>query len=79
MPVEYHFELLMHLTGAILTITAIVWAVYLIPLARRAAAWVLLTSAFILLARRVAAERVLELFAYRSVMTGLETDQVVSS
>lgn len=74
MPVEYHFELLLHLTGAILTVTATVWAVYLIPLAKRAATWVLLSSAFILLA----AERVLELFAHRSVMTGLETCEVVS-
>jgi hypothetical protein len=74
MVAEYPMELLLHLTGVIFTVAATGWAIYLIPLVQRAAAWVLLSSAFILFA----AERVLELLAHRGLLLEVGTDEVVS-
>jgi len=74
MVAEYPMELLLHVTTVILAAAATGWAIYLIPLARRAAAWVLLSIAFILFA----AERVLELLVHRGLLMGLEAEEVVS-
>lgn len=74
MVAEYPMELQLHLISVILAVAATVWAVYLIPLAGRAIAWILLSIAFILFA----AERVFESLVHRGLLMGLETAEVVS-
>lgn len=70
----YPIELQLHAITVALAAAAIGWAIYLIPLAGRAAAWILLSIAFI----SFAAERMLESLVHRGLLMGLETAEVVS-
>lgn len=69
----YPMELPLHLISAFFAVAATVWAIYLIPLAGRAKAWILLSIAFI----SFAAERMLESLVHRGLLMELETAEVV--
>ena len=70
---RFPLEFPLHLTSFVLASLASVVAVYLIPVAGKAKAWLLLSAAFVL----IACDRVLETISYSGMFLDVATYEVV--
>lgn len=71
---EYGMEYPLHWLTVLLSVAAVAWAIYLIPLSGRVRAWLWLSAAFALLAT----ERVFEMLAHGGILLTEKNNEIVS-